>query len=124
MISRRRLLISCAALIIVMPFAAVQACGPDWTPDTFVRSSAPDDTKAFASGHLGILQPGFDSNDLAVAYRYLNGGQLSDKERLAYSPPQQPVRDWSKATAEQVQAAREAERAAQPVNAWRAARAK
>ena len=79
MISRRRLLISCAALIIVMPFAAVQACGPDWTPDTFVRSSAPDDTKAFASGQLGILQPGFDSNDLAVAYRYLNGGQLSDK---------------------------------------------
>jgi len=124
MTSRRRLSVIYAVVILVLPFAAVQACGPDWTPDTFVRSSAPDDAKAFASGHLGILQTGFDSNDLAVAYRYLNGGQLSDRERLAYAPAQQPVRDWTKATAEQVQAAREAERAAQPVNAWRILRAK
>jgi len=35
--SRRRLFVIYAVLILVLPFAAVQACGPDWTPDTFVR---------------------------------------------------------------------------------------
>jgi len=68
-------------LLVVMPFAMVQACGPDWEPDTFVRKTRPDDLKSFAEGRLGILQTGYDSNELAVAFRYLNGGRLSVKEQ-------------------------------------------
>jgi hypothetical protein len=111
-------------MFVVMPFAAVQACGPDWKPDTFVRNTRPDDLKSFAAGRLGILQSGFDSNELAVAYRYLNGGRLSEKEQKEYLPAPSIVRDWRTMTSEQIQAARAAEEAARPVNQWRAARAK
>ncbi len=124
MITRRRRSAITLTLMLVMPIALVQACGPDWEPDVFVRTTRPDDVHAFATGRLGILQTGFDSNELAVAYRYLNGGKLSEKERLAYAPPLQPVRDWSKMTAAQVEEAREAGSATLPIHRWRTARAK
>lgn len=123
MISRRFRSVLALTIFVVLPFAAVQACGPEWEPDTFVRATIPDDVHIFATGQLGILQAGYDSNELAVAYRYLNGGKLSDKEREEYAPPQAPVRDWTKLTPDQIQAAREADEAKQPVNAWRKARA-
>ena len=123
MIARRRRYALSIALFAALPFAAVQACGPDWEPDTFVRTTLPDDHHAFARGRLGILQSGYDSNELAVAYRYLNGGKLSDVERLAYDPPPAPVKDERNWTSEQIQAARDAEAAADPVNVWRKARA-
>ena len=77
MTSRR---LACALLVLVVllsPLSGVEACGPDFEPDVFVRASHPDDMNAFARGHLGILQTGFDSNEYAVAYRYLNGGKVS-----------------------------------------------
>lgn len=111
-----------AGCLLLFPFFTVQACGPDFQPDVFVRVTRPDNTSTYAEGHLGILQNGYDSNELAVAYRYLNGGSLSSKEIAAYAPAQTPSQDWSKMSVEQIQAARQAEQDAQPVNQWRTAR--
>jgi len=120
MTSRRLVSFVTFAILLLLPFVAVKACGPDFQPDTFVRTVTPDDVKAFGQGHLGILQPGFDSNDLAVAYRYLNGGRLSDKEQAIYASPTRP----NVVPPEQFEAAHQAEETAQPVNQWKAARAK
>jgi hypothetical protein len=111
-----------AAALLAMPFVVVQACGPDFAPDTFVRTTIPDDFHAFGAGHLGILQTGYDSNELAVAYRYLNGGVLSKDEQQQYAPPPEPVKDWTKMSPQQIEDARAAEDAAQPVGQWLAAR--
>ena len=127
--SRRFALALLIAVLLLPRDSAVEACGPFFEADVFVDVTAPDDRPAFAKGDLGILQAKFDSSDYAVAYRYLNGGRLSDAERAAYAPPMQPaqVEDWSKLTPQQVQAAREAEQnartAAQPADRWLAARA-
>ena len=99
---RRDVLVGAVAL--VFPCVTVQACGPDFQPDVFVRTTEPDDLHAFAEGKLGILQKGYDSNEFAVAYRYLSGGTLSAEERAAYAPPPQPVKDWTNLTSEQIQA--------------------
>ena len=105
--------------------------GPYFRADVFVSTNTPDDHAAFAKGQLGILQSGFDSNEYAVAYRYLNGGKLSDAERDAYAPPinqPQPVADYRNFTPEQIAAAQEAEKQAQennqPFGRWLRARAK
>lgn len=78
-----------AALAILffspIPFQ-VDACGPFFEPEVFVRTNLPDDRVAFSKGQLGILQPKYDSNEYAVAFRYLNGGTLSSAERDAYLP--------------------------------------
>lgn len=111
-------------LLLVLPFIDVKACGPDFEPDTFIHKTYPDDKQSFAQGQLGILQSGFDSDDLTVAYRYLSGGKLSDQERRAYDPASQPVKDWSKLTADQIAAARQAEEENQPVTQWKHTRAK
>jgi hypothetical protein len=70
----------------MLPSCDVEACGPWFEPEVFVDQKMPDDLAAFATGDLGILQAGFDSNEYAVAYRYLNGGKLSVAERTAYFP--------------------------------------
>ena len=74
------------AVVLLSPIGNVEACGPWFEPDVFVSTTSPDDLAAFAKGQLGILQAGFDSNEYAVAYRYLNGGKLSDAERAIYAP--------------------------------------
>ena len=85
---RTRLLALAAFVVVVLlsPIGSVEACGPWFEDDVFVSTNSPDDTSAFAKGQLGILQAGFDSNEYAVAYRYLNGGKLSDAERAIYAP--------------------------------------
>ena len=120
MTSRRLVSFFTLAVFLLLPFVAVEACGPDFQPDTFVRTASPDDPKTFAQGHLGILQQGFDSNDLAVAYRYLNGGKLSEQEQAIYAPPAKP----SNLTPAQFEASYQAEQAVMPVNQWKDARAK
>ena len=119
------------AVVLLSPIGSVEACGPDFQDDVFVSITSPDDGVSFAKGHLGILQAGFDSNDYAVAYRYLNGGKLSDAERNAYAPPisqPRPVADDRNLTPEQIAAAQEAEKQAQenaqPFGNWLRARAK
>jgi hypothetical protein len=117
---RRFFPVAAAAAILLLPFNGVQACGPDFEPDIFVRTNAPDNLGAFALGKLGILQRGYDSNEYAVAYRYLNGGKLSEKERLTVDPPGHgglltPAR-WEEI--------HQSEKDANPPNAWLLARAK
>jgi hypothetical protein len=120
-----------AAVVSLSPIGNVEACGPDFEGDIFVRINRPDDLASFAKGDLGILQAGYDSNEYAVAYRYLNGGKLSDAERDAYAPPisqRQPVADYRNLSPDQITAAQKAEKGAQenaqPFGRWLKARAK
>ncbi|HUH64621.1 MAG TPA: hypothetical protein VLZ50_16560 [Terracidiphilus sp.] len=130
---RTRILGFAALLIAVLlsPLGNIEACGPFFEPDIFVRATAPDDLVAFAAGQLGILQARFDSSEYAVAYRYLNGGKLSDSERTAYlhmNVPPQTYPDWSKLTPDQIAAAQAAQQKAhqdaQPAGEWLQARDK
>ena len=108
---RRFAIVAAVAAVLLSPFNGVQACGPDFEPDIFVRLNLPDDLGSFALGKLGILQRRFDSNEYAVAFRYLNGGKLTASELRAYVPPAaplQPAEDWSKLTPEQIGAAQSA----------------
>jgi hypothetical protein len=79
----RRTLIALAA---AGALTTAQACGPDFSPDVFVRTNRPDLPTRYVQGHLGILQTDFSSPDLFVAYRYLNGGTLSANEQRAMLP--------------------------------------
>jgi hypothetical protein len=80
-------LASLVAVVLLSPNRNVEACGPDFEPEVFVSATTPDDIPTFASGQLGILQSGYDSNEYAVAWRYLNGGNLSAPERAGYTSP-------------------------------------
>jgi hypothetical protein len=85
--SRRIALLAFVAAVLLSPVFNVEACGPFFEDEVFVNRSAPDDPHAFLQGHLGILQDHFDSNDYAVAYRYLIGGKLSAAEGNTDTPP-------------------------------------
>src|SRR5579871_5266041 len=109
---RVRVLISAALIAAAVPFA-VFACGPFFEPEVFVPAMRPEKPALFATGQLGVLQPGYSRADKVVAFRYLQGGRLSAEEKAAYvSPPQQddfiygadqselPVSQWLKARAD------------------------
>jgi tetratricopeptide (TPR) repeat protein len=120
-----------AAIVLLSPRGSVEACGPWFEPDVFVNTVTPDDQAVFAHGDLGILQAGFDSNEYAVAYRYLNGGKLSDAEIHAYAPPSgipETGADYRGMNPDQIYAAQQAElrarKDAQPVGQWLSERAK
>ena len=74
------------ALCCTLPFAAAQACGPDFFHDVFVRTNHPDLPEQFVQGRLGLLQTGFARSDFFVAYRYLNGGTLDAAEGKSWQP--------------------------------------
>lgn len=74
-------LLACALALFT-----AQACGPDFRPDVFVQLMHPDKPKEFAAGKLGVLLPTYPRQDLAVAFRYLNGGTLNAVEQAAYTP--------------------------------------
>lgn len=123
---------ACAVVGAVLFFGTgVEACGPDFEPDVFLRVSVPDDVAAFAQGKLGLLGSGYDSKDYAVAYRYLNGGTLSAAEQKAFVGTPAPVeganQDWTKMTPEEIGKARAAQQAAAEAASapgqWLAARA-
>jgi len=86
MISLRPSRLLKAALAAMLALTAAQACGPDFFPDTFLRTARPDLPGQFVKGRLGLLQPGFARADLFVAYRYLNGGTLDSAEQTGWSP--------------------------------------
>ncbi len=92
------------SVVLLSPFNGVQACGPDFEPDVFVRIDSPDNVGVFALGKLGILQRRFDSNEYAVAWRYLKGGKLSSAERASYMSPttSKDSKFWQMDTADQV----------------------
>ena len=119
-----------AAIVLFSPIGNVEACGPDFEGDIFVNIKTPEDHASFAKGQLGILQAGYDSNEYAIAYRYLTGGKLSEAERNVYAPPaspSQPEVDYSKLSPDQIAAAQEKEKQAQenaqPFGKWLKARA-
>jgi hypothetical protein len=119
------------AMVLLSPIGNVEACGPDFEGDVFVRINRPDDLPSFAKGQLGIVQTGYDSNEYAVAYRYLTGGKLSDAERSVYAPPPGQRRvdaDYAHLSPQQIAAAQETERQAQenaqPFGQWLKERAK
>ncbi len=121
--SRYLALAAFVAAVLLLPVRNVEACGPFFEDDVFVQTTNPDDLASFAKGQLGILQAGFDSDEYAVAYRYLNGGTLSSKEQSALKPPS-PNPDFE--TPQQWQAQQDAEKAAsasRPPNLWLKARA-
>ena len=114
-----------AAAVLLSPIRDVEACGPDFEPEVFVNGTRPDDLAAFSKGQLAILQAGFDSDEYAVAFRYLNGGKLSTAELRAYAPPPvapQQQMDWSKMSPDQIAAAAKAqqlaEQNARPYGRW------
>ena len=114
---------ACAFLVLAPTPFQVEACGPFFEPDVFVRSTMPDSLAAFAKGQLGIVQPKYDSDEFAVAFRYLNGGKLSETERKIYEPePNQPAQDWTSLTPTEIAAVREQMRQAttnsQPPGQW------
>jgi hypothetical protein len=78
--------ISALLLIAVLSLVTAQACGPFFSPDVFVLKMRPDKPKDFAAGSLGVLLPTYPRQDLIVAFRYLNGGTLSQQEQRAYEP--------------------------------------
>jgi hypothetical protein len=66
---RVRLAALCLPVLIAIP---ASSCGPDFTFATFVLPSGPGgDYLAFAQGHLGILQPGYRTRNLVLAFDYL-----------------------------------------------------
>jgi len=85
---KRLLSLAPIAVAFAFPFLSVQACGPFFFDDVFVRPLRPDHPKLFAQGKLGVLLPTYPRADLAVAYRYLNGGSLTPEEQKAYEPTQ------------------------------------
>ena len=105
-----RKLTSFASLFVIaaFPFASVQACGPDFFPNVFVHRIHPDHPREYAAGKLGVLLPSYPRADLAVAYRFLNGGVLSPAEQKGYRPTPsfaEEVRGDDAADASQAEAA-------------------
>lgn len=118
----RRWFISSLVLLFVMSLITAQACGPDFYPDVFVRKLRPDNPKSFAAGKLGVLLPTYPRADLAVAFRYLNGGSLSTDEQKAYQPSYElsdpeGEKQWNM---QQAESAKQVDPSAQ----WKTARAK
>ena len=83
---RRLLSLSPFIVAIALPFLQVEACGPDFFPDVFVRNLHADHPTDYAAGKLGVLLPTYPRADLSVAYRYLSGGTLTPEEQRAYHP--------------------------------------
>ena len=72
--------------LLLLELAVAQACGPDFSPDVFVRAHRPDVPAQFARGKLGLLQPTLARADLLVAYRYMSGGSLDAEEQKGWRP--------------------------------------
>lgn len=104
-------------LLMVLPLVTVTACGPDFAPDVFVRKLRPDRPAEFAAGKLGLLLPTFPRTELIVAFRYLNGGSLSQTERKAYQPTYTYAEpEWSA----QWDESKKEQKVASPFDKWRA----
>ena len=82
----RRAQVLALTVLVVVPFVTVQACGPEFHPDVFVRRIRPDNPKEYAEGKLGVVLPTYPRADLIVAYRYISGGLLTPAEQAGYSP--------------------------------------
>jgi hypothetical protein len=70
------------ALVPVLMALPARSCGPDFPEAIFVRHSGPDLPYAtFAGGRLGVLQSGYSTRSLAVAYDWLTQRPLTLTEQ-------------------------------------------
>ena len=77
--TRNLLLTALAAAVLIQPGSS---CGPDWPEAIFVNPHHPDAPYAdFAKGRIGVLQPGYRTRHLVIAYNYLTGRALNSKEQ-------------------------------------------
>jgi hypothetical protein len=114
---KRLLSLTPLIVVIVFPFLSVQACGPDFFPDVFVRNLQPDHPTEYAAGKLGVLLPTYPRADLAVAYRYLNGGTLTAEEQRGYQPTPslaEQIKESDTEDADEAQAAAKGTQYAEP----------
>ena len=69
------------ALLLILPPPLSFACGPDFTAPTYTDFNAPDARdSSYASGKLGLLQPGYFHVYLFEAYRNLSAKPFSAEE--------------------------------------------
>jgi len=60
---------------------STQACGPFFTDAIFVYSKHPDfPLEQFATGKLGVVEPGWARSYLVAAYRHLSGVNFNTNE--------------------------------------------
>jgi hypothetical protein len=118
----RRWSVPSLLLLVMMTLFTAQACGPDFFPDVFVHQMRPDKPKEFAAGKIGVLLPTYPRADLAVAFRYLNGGSLNSTEQKAYQPTDSyyEAENYERDYAEHANDAKQAD----PAEQWAVARAK
>jgi hypothetical protein len=75
----RRLLFTLTGVLAALP---ALSCGPDWPTAVFVNPNGPDGRyTTFAAGHLGVLQPGYRTRNLVVAYDWLTHRELTPAEQ-------------------------------------------
>ena len=77
---RLRLSAICIFLLVAIP---ARSCGPDFPVAVFVLPHGPDGNYlAFAQGHIGILQPGYRTRSLVIAFDYLTDHPLTSTDQL------------------------------------------
>jgi hypothetical protein len=76
---RLRLAAICIFILVAIP---ARSCGPDFPVAVFVLPHGPDGNYlAFAQGHIGILQPGYRTRSLVIAFDYLTHHPLTSTDQ-------------------------------------------
>jgi hypothetical protein len=90
---RLRLAAICVAILVAIP---ASSCGPDFPFAVFVLPHGPDGNYlAFAQGHIGVLQPGYRTRSLVIAFDYLTHHPLSSTDQQqAVAVNQQFLDSW------------------------------
>jgi hypothetical protein len=91
--NRRLWLPALCVLLFALP---ASSCGPDFPFAVFVLPHGPDGNYlAFAQGHLGILQPGYRTRSLVLAFDYLTHHDLTPfEQQQAVAVNQRFLNSW------------------------------
>jgi tetratricopeptide (TPR) repeat protein len=102
-------ILACVCGTALLSAHPATACGPFFEYPAFTFATHPDfPLDPFAGGKLGILQPGYGTTYLVVAYRYLSGVGLDEASRRtaidtwkdhfngASSEGEPPVKQWQR----------------------------
>lgn len=94
----------CAILLLALP---ASSCGPDFPFAVFVLPNGPGGNYlAYAQGHLGILQPGYRTRSLVIAFDYITHHPLTaDEQQQAVAVNKQFMDPWQTDEAAKHQAA-------------------
>jgi hypothetical protein len=77
--NRRLWLPALCVLLFALP---ASSCGPDFPFATFILPHGPGgDYLTYARGHIGILQPGYRTRNLVIAFDYLTHHPLSSSDQ-------------------------------------------